>query len=181
MTTTLSVSLSLIPSFVLPTFFIASLSLSLSLSLTHSFICPSNFLYRISLSLSLTLIPSFVLPSLSLSLLGVHRLSGGKQCCNRIELTSLSSPFTLAQRWDSPFPALGTDKLQKLSTYRPKLNVSIDITYLGPWWWSACSPSTQTIRVRILLLGFSFFCKKFVFEKNKKTKKRPGVVCNKTY
>ena len=39
--------------------------------------------------------------------------------------------------------------------------------------WSACSPSTPTIRVRIQLKS-TFFCK-IVVEKNKNKQKDPGV------
>ena len=40
--------------------------------------------------------------------------------------------------------------------------------------WSACSPSTSTIRVRILLKP-TVFAVKFVFEKNEINEKRLGL------
>ena len=46
----------------------------------------------------------------------------------------------------------------------------------GPWWWSACSPSTPTIRVRIPLKP-TVFSVKLCLKRTKINKKRPGLAC----
>ena len=48
------------------------------------------------------------------------------------------------------------------------------IYHQGPWWWSACSPSTPTIQVQIPLTPTVFFCKIFVWKERKLTKRGRG-------
>ena len=45
---------------------------------------------------------------------------------------------------------------------------------VGPWWWSACSPSTPTIRVQIPL-KHTVFSVKFVLKKNEIKQKEAGL------
>ena len=77
---------------------------------------------------------------------------------------------------DGPFfKKVFNTKNQTLSSYqvRPGANVVNKLQH-GLWWWSACSPSTPTIRVQILQKPT--ICNvKFVFEKNKNKQKEAGL------